>query len=222
MKRSLLINQVSKKILGMPSTNPVRVAIDGVDASGKTFLADEIAASLRRGNRQVIQASADGFHNPRSIRYKKDSLSPEGFYYGSYDYERLIKNLLEPLSPNGDRQFRTAVYDAVKDQPIDSLPLTAEEDAILIMDGIFLLRPEILPFWDLTLYLATDFANSVPRGIARDAELIGSREEATRRYNKRYVPGQRLYRQKANPLDKADILIDNNNLEDPHVLRFPD
>lgn len=221
MRPSLLINQISKRILGLPSINPIKVAIDGVDASGKTFLADEIAANLRSGSRQVIQASADGFHNPRSIRYKKGSLSPEGFYYDSYNYKALIKDLLDPLSHNGDRQYRTKAFDVVNDQPVDSPSLIADDDAILIMDGIFLLRPEMLPFWDLTIYLVIDFANSMPRGIARDAELIGSHTEAERRYRERYVPGQRLYHRVANPLDKADILIDNNNLEDPHFLRVP-
>jgi len=220
MRPSLLINQISKRIHGLPSINPVRVAIDGVDASGKTFLADEIAVSLKRGNRQVIRVTADGFHNPKSIRYEKGSLSPEGFYYDSYNYKALTKNLLEPLSPNGDRQYQTAMFDVVKDQSIASPALTADDDAILIMDGIFLLRPEILPYWDLTIYLVIDFTNSMPRGITRDAELIGSYSEAERRYRDRYVPGQQLYHREANPLDKADILIDNNILENPQFLRF--
>ncbi len=222
MKRSLMINQVSKIVLALPSSSPIRLAIDGVDASGKTFFADELIKRLEGENRQIIRASADGFHNPKSIRYKKGSLSIEGFYYDSYNYKALIKELLQPLSLNGDRKYRTAVFDVVNNQPIASPSLTAKDNAILIMDGIFLLRPKMLPYWDLTIYLVIDFANSMPRGIARDADLIGSQEEAARRYLKRYVPGQRLYRREANPLDKADILIDNNNLDDPHFLRFPD
>ena len=181
MKRSILINQVSRRIQSLPPSNPIKVAIDGVDASGKTFLADEIAASLRSGSRQIIQASADGFHNPRSIRYEKGSLSPEGFYYDSYNYKTLIKNLLEPLGVNGDRLYRTKAFDVVNDQPIDSPSLIADDDALLIMEGIFLLRPEIFPYLDLTIYLVVDFANSMPRGNDRDAELIGGKEEAARR-----------------------------------------
>jgi len=48
--------------------------------------------------------------------------------------------------------------------------------------------------------------------------LFQSREEAQRRYEQRYIPGQKIYLQEACPLDKADILIDNNNLDDPEII----
>jgi len=162
----------------------------------------------------------DGFHNPESVRWEKGNLSPEGFYYDSYNYKSMIKNLLQPLSSNGDRYYRTAVFDVNNDHSITSPSKTADEDAILIMDGIFLLRPELLSFWDLTIYLVTDFSSSMPRGIVRDEKLIGSFKEAAHRYHERYIPGQRLYHREANPLDKADILIDNNDLKSPQFLRF--
>lgn len=220
MKRTTLITRISTAILDFPCSHPLRVAVDGVDASGKTFLAEELILNLQRGHRQVIQASVDDFHNPRSIRWEKGSLSPEGFYFDSYNYNALIDNLLDPLGPDGDRQYRTAIFDLNHDRPTTLSFRTASDDAILIMDGIFLLRPELFRFWDLTIYLVTDYNNSVPRGVARDTELIGSSEEAAHRYRERYVPGQRLYHREANPLDKADILIDNNDLKSPQFLRF--
>lgn len=220
MRRNLLINKLATRIQQIQSPHPVRVAIDGVDASGKTFLADELIESLEGNHRQIIQASADNFHNPKSLRWCRGSLSPEGFYYDSYNYKALISNLLEPLNHEGDRIIHTAVFDMVTDHPVSSPPIIVEDDAILILDGIFLLRPELMPFWDLSIYLVIDFAFSMSRGIARDTKLIGSQEEAERRYRERYVPGQRLYHHEENPLDKADILIDNNNLENPQFLRF--
>jgi uridine kinase len=40
--------------------HPTRVAIDGVDAAGKTTLDDELAEVLRERGRGVIRASIDG------------------------------------------------------------------------------------------------------------------------------------------------------------------
>ena len=91
----------------------------------------------------------------------------------------------------------------------------------MLIDGIFLLRPLLLPYWDLTIHLEVNFEKSRERGINRDAELLGSKEEALLRYQKRYIPGQKLYLREAHPLDKADILIDNCNLETPQLLRRP-
>lgn len=221
MQRSSLISKLVAIISGMLLPHPVRVAIDGVDASGKTTLAEELTLGLQSTGRQIIHASVDGFHNPAHIRYQRGKLSPEGFYVDSYNYAALIENLLMPLGPQGDLRFRTASFDLKHDRPLQ-LPLkTAQADAILLMDGIFLLRPELHPFWDLTIYLDVDFNNTVTRGAMRDAHFIGSFQSAILRYQQRYVPGQLRYLHEVRPLDKANILIDNNNLEQPDFIRIP-
>jgi len=211
-KIAIVINQTK-------CAHPLRVAVDGVDAAGKTTFADELAAWLEPHYRQIIRASVDDFHLPKTIRRKRGELSPEGFYYDSYNYDALVSNLLQSLGPNGDRKYRTAIFDIHQDQPVDPPFQTAEKDAILLMDGIFLMRSQLLPYWDLTLYIHTDFENSTARGILRDAKIFGSSEQAALRYRERYVPGQKIYIQRANPLDKADILIDNNKITAPVILR---
>ena len=220
MKRKLIVQKIAECIHRMPSMHPLRVGIDGVDASGKTSFADEIAAQLAHTQRQIIRASVDDFHQPREVRRMKGELSPHGFYSDSYNYAALTHHLLEPLGPTGDRHFKTAAFDLQNDRQINPPTQTAQRDAILLMDGIFLLRSEIFTFWDLTIYLDIDFSRSFSRGVARDAKLYGSKEKAARRYEKRYIPGQKLYHAEAHPHDRADILIDNNNLESPRVLRI--
>jgi uridine kinase len=221
MERSKLLCSLAEMIFQVESDHPVRVAIDGVDASGKTILADQLAEIIQDGNRQIIRASVDDFHNPQHIRRKRGDLSPQGFYHDSFNYPALIEVLLTPLGPTGDRRFRTAVFDLRLDHPVDGPWETAARDAILVIDGIFLLRPRLMPYWDLTIYLEVDFTHSMARGVQRDGAFYGSLEEAERRYRKRYIPGQKLYQKAARPLDKADILIDNNDLEAPEFIRVP-
>jgi uridine kinase len=219
MKRAEMIEQLAEFIQQINRPHPLRVAIDGVDASGKTTLANELATALQRTDRKVIRASVDNFHNPEHIRRRQGSLSPEGFYYDSYNYPALVKNLLEPLGPNGDRRYKASVFNLRQDMPVVSPLITATKDAILLLDGIFLLRPQLLAYWDLTIYIGVEFCKTLERGATRDAELYGSYENAELRYRERYIPGQQLYHQEAQPLDKADILIDNNDLEQPKFLR---
>ena len=221
MKREALLHEISKIIAQIRAPHPRRIAVDGVDASGKTVFADALADSLAFTQCQVIRASVDGFHHPKAIRRQKGSLSPEGFYRDSYNYPALIENLLAPLSPGGDRRYRIAVFDLYGDRPIQMPWETAKKDAILIVDGIFLLRETLLPYWDFKIYLHTDFVHSVPRGVARDQQLLGSKERALLRYQQRYVPGQKIYLAEARPLDKADILIDNNILDEPEIIYHP-
>lgn len=219
MRQDELIQEIAKTIAEIPTPYPLRVAVDGVDAAGKTCFAEALADSLAFTHRQVIRASVDGFHHPKAIRRRLGSLSPEGFYQHSYNYPALIENLLAPLSPNGNRRVRTAVFDLHRDLPVKKPWLTAEKDAILIVDGIFLLREILFPYWDFKIYLHANFANTVPRGVVRDQQQLGSKEEAIRRYQQRYVPGQKIYLEEARPLDKADILIDNNILDNPKIIR---
>lgn len=221
MERIQLLRNLAEMILGIESDHPLRVAIDGVDASGKTILADQLAETMQDGKRQIIRASVDDFHNPQHIRRKRGDLSPQGFYNDSFNYSALIEVLLTPLGPSGDRRYRTAVFDLQQDQPVEQPCKSADRDAILIIDGIFLLRPHLMSYWDLTIYLDVDFTHSMARGVQRDAAFYGSETEAAQRYQQRYIPGQKLYHQAAQPLDKADILIDNNDLEAPVFLKVP-
>ena len=220
MERTALIAKLRNLISCMHLSHPLRVAIDGVDASGKTTLAKELVDALKPSGRQIIYASADGFHNPAHIRYQLGKGSPAGFYFDSYNYNSLIELLLKPLGPDGDLRYQTACFDLVNDRPLHSPLKIAQANAILLMDGIFLLRPELFSYWDLTIFIDVDFANTNQRGALRDAHLIGSMQKALKRYQQRYVPGQQRYLHEVKPLDKADILIDNNILEQPEFIKL--
>ena len=87
---------LAERIVGINCPHPVRVAIDGVDGVGKTVLADELAETLSCCGRQVIRASVDGFHNPRSIRHRLGQNSPEGYFRDSFNYSALTTLLLTP------------------------------------------------------------------------------------------------------------------------------
>ena len=99
MERFELIEILTKKIGMLNPDHPVRVAIDGVDGAGKTTLANELAGPVRSLNREVIRASVDGFHNPRSIRYRLGRHSPKGYFTDSFNYAALKADLLLPLGP---------------------------------------------------------------------------------------------------------------------------
>lgn len=90
----------------------LRVAIDGVDAAGKTTLADELAGVLKHSDVSVLRASIDDFHRPASVRHRRSAQQPAHSYYeDSFDYQALRSLLLDPLGPDGDHVVRTRVFD---------------------------------------------------------------------------------------------------------------
>ena len=220
MQNDYLFNHLSKAILGYQKDSPVLVGINGVDAAGKTTLADKLADRLKESDRQIIRVSIDGFHNPEAIRYRKGRNSPDGYYHDSFNHQLIIEKLLKPLS-SGDLRYREVVFDYRIDEEVNIPGKKADKDAILIMDGIFLFRPELLNYWDIKIFLDVGFDVTLQRAIkrARDQATPESEQDIMDLYNRRYIPGQRLYFQEADPREKADILIDITSYEIPVITR---
>ena len=215
MERGALLEVLVERIVGVKRSHPVRVAIDGVDGVGKTTLADELAGPLQRRGRAVIRASIDGFHNPRSVRYRMGRDSPEGYFLDSFNYEALRTGLLGPLGPDGSRRYRRAVFDYRTDSEVSTPVETAAADAVLLFDGVFLLRPELLEYWDVSIFVDAPFEIAV----ARMAQRGGGSAEVDAEENRRYVEGQRLYLRQCEPKRVATILVNNEDLAEPEIVR---
>jgi uridine kinase len=216
----------------------VVVGIDGPDCAGKTTLAEQLATSLQRRaqpapaqeapTRQqlpppgvpALRASVDGFNRPRAQRYERGELSAEGYYHDSFDYPSLLDTCLLPFL-GGESVLMTTSYDHRGDteDPIDTVAAVAAR-AVLIVDGVFLLRPELRKLWTLSVYLRVSPAESLSRAHRRDLELFGSYEEIQRRYLGRYLPGQALYREREHPERLAHILVDNEQPDNRRIERW--
>ncbi len=122
------------------------------------------------------------------------------------------------MGTNENRRYYTIVFDLNRDIPIKMTLKKASKSAIFLMDGIFLLRPLRCPYWDLTIYLTADFNHSMARGNEQNTQNYSSRKQGATRFQQLYNSGQEIYHSEAQPLDKAEILIDNNNLEAPKFL----
>jgi uridine kinase len=220
--RMTMLERLSELVDAVHRPHPTRVAIDGPDAAGKTTLADELASELRIRGRQVIRASIDGFHRPGAERRRQGETSPRGYYEDSFDIEALRQSLLDPLGPEGDRRYRREAFDFRTDRALLRPVEVAPRDAVLLVDGVFLLRPELAGSWELGIFVSVRFDEVLRRALARDVALFGSREEVERRYLERYIPGQRIYLAEARPVENADVVVVNDDPGNPVLRRRSD
>lgn len=219
LPRGAVLGRLADLVITMRRPDVLRVAVDGPDASGKTTLADELAARID-DRRPVVRIGIDGFHLPRERRHRRD-LAGDGYYLDSFDYEALRKHVLEPFAPGADRRYRSAVFDYRTDSPLPAPTRQAPPESVLLFDGVFLLRPELRDWWDLRIFVHASPDEVLRRASKRDADLMGGTTEVLRRYEQRYLPGQRLYRETARPEQHADVVIDNDDPARPAVLKWP-
>ncbi|WP_229784563.1 uridine kinase [Deinococcus radiotolerans] len=214
--RDAVLGWLAARWAALPAHPVVRVAVDGVDGAGKTTLADELARRVQALGRPVIRVSVDGFHQPRAARYARGRTSPEGFYRDSYDLAALEREVLAPLSPGGHKRYRAQVFDVTRDEPVTAPAQEATPGSVLIVDGLFLHRPELRGWWHDSVFLRVPFGVSVPRGAARGPGF-GSPDPAADS-NHRYVEGNRLYFREATPEAQAGVVLDYADLLAPRVV----
>lgn len=218
MNRQQTIEKLADLIAAVDRPHPLRVGIDGPGAAGKTTLADDLVEPLSRRGRTVLRASLDGFHNPPETRYRRGRHSVEGYYADSFNFDAVRRLLLQPLGPTGDRRFRRAVYDFRTESPVDAPLETAPPGAVLLFEGVFVLREELLDHWDYRLFVAADFDITTERAARRDADHFSSPDAVRAKYQSRYVPGQQMYLDRCQPDRRADAVLDNNNPATPRLL----
>jgi uridine kinase len=126
--------------------------------------------------------------------------------------------------------MRTAIFDEPSDTPIaDPVTVTVPVPGTVIVDGLFLQRRELVSYWDLAVYLVADarraaaWSKYLTEGLPDDPDQ--RREEIERRTAQgrrgRYLQGQELYEQEADPLRHANFVIDNDDLVNPHLIIPP-
>ena len=205
MSRAELLAAVAARL---PVGRRVRVGVDGRDGAGKTVFADELAAVLVAQGRTVVRASVDGFHRSRADRYRRGRESAVGYWLDAYDYDRMTGALLDPFG-RGER-VRTAVHDVRTEAALDLPPVPVGGDDVLIVDGVFVHRDELAPYWDFSLYLHVDLAVSLARMSARDDLPIKT--------TPRYTGAHRLYVAACDPLRRASVVVDNTDLATPRMI----
>jgi len=218
-RRAEVIEQVVEQLLAdHVGDRPRRIGVDGITAAGKTTWARELTDAVRARGRSALHLSTDDFHHPRARRHRQGRTAAAGYYADAYDFAALAEYVLRPLGPGGDRLIRIRIHDLESDQRIDAEPVSVPADAVVLVDGTFLQRAELHGLWDEVIYIETDLATARARAAERDSALFGGAAAAEQMYRMRYHAACELYARDADPVRRAGIVIDNNDLDHP-VLR---
>lgn len=218
--RAELLDQLSKQIVQLFKQEPTLVAIDGRSAAGKTTLADELAAHMQQRGHHVLRSSIDDFHPPKhKYRSGERRYTPSTYYAEGYDYAAFRNHVLEPLRQEGSRRCRLALWNSFHDIALPEQWTEASNDTILVVDGIFLLRPDLQHFWNYVVWLDIDWGIMLERAVKRDTAWVGDAALVLERYRTFWIPTHQLYEAEANPLRFAHLIVNNRNPLKPDVVK---
>ena len=209
--RRRLLEGLAGEIVDGPVLGRRLVGVDGMSGAGKTTFADDLALALRARGTTVFRASLDDFHRPRADRYRLGRLSPEGYYRDAFDLGTARRVLLDPFRMGGSAGFQLAAFDLERDAPVESAWTTGPADAVLVVDGVFLQRPELRDEWTITVWL--DVPDEV--GVRRSGDRDGTDLDPASAFNRRYLGAQELYRAEADPIAGATVVVDARDLDAP-------
>ncbi|RFA09559.1 hypothetical protein B7R54_10270 [Subtercola boreus] len=148
------------------------VAVDG--AAGTKLFADALGVAFREAGHAIVRASLDDFLQPRAVREQQGAASAAGYYSDRYDYPTFLRVLVQPFKLGGSAGFVGASFDASRDRALEPRWLTAPADAILLVDGPFLQRPELRGIFNFVVYLEPDTSKLDPRIDGADELYIGA------------------------------------------------
>jgi len=137
---------VADAIANLPSTHSSTrlIAIDGAGGSGKTTLAAAVADLLG----DIVIIHGDDFYRPmpEPERARLDALQG---YERYFDWERLRDQVLAPLRAGEPARYQA--YDWSSGRLGTWREATA--DGVVIVEGVYSARPQLAPYYRLTVYV---------------------------------------------------------------------
>ncbi|QEO13390.1 hypothetical protein FLP10_02385 [Agromyces intestinalis] len=173
--RVTYLRGLAEEILARYGRGRMIVAIDGPVQSGKSALADDLAAVLEERDHAVFRARMEDFHRSRAAQAEFGADTPERYWRYGFDESALRRSLVEPFRLAGSAAFVTRVFDPARDAWVEPKWLTGPEDAILVVDGRFVLRERLADLWDVAIAVDGDpvdpadvlaYAHRDPRSVA--------------------------------------------------------
>lgn len=183
------------------------VAISGIDASGKGYIAGLMQKELESRGYRVASINIDPWQKPIPIRLQENNAA-ENFYKNVFRWDDFFFKLIHPLQMNGSLRLDTMLIrtDADEYYPFS---YRYEDIDIILVEGIFLLQKKYLGYYDWTIWVDCSFETGLKRAIERNIEKLDE-YRLIHDYKTYYYPAQYYHFEKDNPRALADVIFDND------------
>ncbi|PWA12266.1 uridine kinase [Pueribacillus theae] len=194
------------QLLKLSSNNRSFVlGIDGLGGAGKTAFAQVVLNFFEKLDIKAIVLHIDDFIYPKNIRYDITKEERYCYYNLQWRYDYLINEILSPIHSGVEINKEIEIYEKINDNYIKR-HIKISRDTVVIVEGVFLQRPELGPFFDYVIFIDVPKDVRLKRVINRDS-YIGGTPAVKEKYERRYFPAEEMYISSCSPILKANYII---------------
>lgn len=166
------------------------VCVDGPGGAGKSTLARTLV-DARSPDTTLVQG--DDFYGPEERDWR--SWTPREGHERYFDHRRLERELLQPLKRGDTASFQRY------DWPRNSLDdwIEVQPCGIVLVEGVYLLREWLRPYWDFAVYVDT------PREVR--LSRLHARGENDEGWIARWAAAEDYYEAVEDPAGAADLVV---------------
>lgn len=190
---------------------PLLVGINGAYTSGKTVFSSGLQQFLTEKDIKTQIIHYDDFHHPFPSITWTEGNEVDAFYNHAFNPEKLVAEVLKPLSAQGHFNKDVLCVDLNTSQFTNNIHFDIDENTIVLLEGVLLFRPPLLDYLDISP------DEILRRGLQRDVPRFG--EGIMEKFVTRYIPVQAQYLAEYDPLKFSDMVIDNNDYENPKLVK---
>jgi uridine kinase len=117
--------------------------------------------------------------------------------------------LVLPLRQNRSHRVKALLADATNGSAYRECVYDFTDVAIILLEGIFLLKQAFRSNYDLALWIDCTFETALERALGRGQEGL-SPEDTRRDYETIYFAAQRLHLARDRPRETADLIVPND------------
>ncbi len=172
------------------------IAISGFGGSGKTTLAHKIAESLE----DSVVVTADDFMTKNYTEQSDE--------WDCLDRSRITTELLQPAEAGNDIKYQVFDWDENKLGQWQSIG----KPKYIILEGVGVIHPELIPYFDFSVWIDCPPEVATKRGMKRDKDLL--HVDHDKLWQEVWAPNDQAYFEKCRPDELADCLY---NGEHPSV-----
>jgi uridine kinase len=163
--------------------------IEGLGGSGKSSL----AATLVDVRPDIQLIHGDDFYGPEERDWR--SWAPHEGYERYFDHHRLEREVLQPIQRGHVARFRR--YDWASNA-LDGW-IEVQPYGVVLVEGVYLLREWLRPYWDFSVYVATPRHLRLSRAYARGEHDAG--------WIERWTAAEDYYEAVERPAEAAELVV---------------